>query len=230
MKELIKNKLENNYKKITKGILINIKKLKEKINLYHKSIYKLKDINSICYGCNTNCYLYKNKENIIDCNKYHLWVRDIKDEIEELLIMILPHGSGIDCNWEFTFYTNGNIDCLNSFHVMNNNGYYVKWISIKIKFFRYKKNIYHPYRIDKKDKYSIKEKRGEIDYKIFAPRNDYYVYNLQDYLYQTMDCHLKPYIEIKKNNNEYIKIINIFDNWKYKKIEKENFKKPYIIK
>jgi len=230
MEKLTEKQLENNYKKITKNTLINIKQLKKLLLSYHKSIYILKDINSVCYGCKTNCYLYKNKNNILDCNKYFIWIQDIKNQIENLLIKILPHSSGIDCNWNFIFHNNGNIDCINAFHAMNNNGYYIKLIPIKIKIFRYKKNIYHSYGIVKKDKYTIEEKKDEIDYKIFAPRQDYYAYDLQNYLYQTMDAYLKPYITIKRNNEKYIKTINIFDNWKYIKIKKEEFKKPYIIK
>jgi hypothetical protein len=46
------------------------------------------------------------------------------DEIEDLLKETLPHGSGIDCDWEFTFQKNGKIKCSNSWHKMNDNGYY----------------------------------------------------------------------------------------------------------
>lgn len=241
MTELMKNQLENNHKKIIKDILTNIKKLKDTLLLYHEILFIVQNKNLI-YNNKKYHYLISNhKNNLNNCNNYDERLSELKDEIEELLIKLLPHGSGIDCNWNFEFYNNGNIDCTNFYHVMNNNGYYVKYIPIKIKFYRYKKNIYRyltnfwkrqhnrKYGLHKKS-YQIIEKKDEINYKIFAPTQDYYVYNLQDYLYQTMDSCLKPYITIKRNNDKYIKTINIFDNWKYKKIEKENFKKPYIIK
>ena len=37
---------------------------------------------------------------------------------------ILPHGSGIDCKWGFEVLTNGKIKASNSFHCVNENGYY----------------------------------------------------------------------------------------------------------
>jgi hypothetical protein len=47
-----------------------------------------------------------------------------EDEIIEKLTATLPHGSGIDCDWCFTFQKNGKIRCSNSWHKMNNNGFY----------------------------------------------------------------------------------------------------------
>lgn len=38
----------------------------------------------------------------------------------------LPHGSGIDANWKITGH-DGYIRCDNSFHCMNENGYYDGW-------------------------------------------------------------------------------------------------------
>lgn len=37
---------------------------------------------------------------------------------------LLPHGSGIDCKWDFDVLQNGKINASNSFHCMNENGYY----------------------------------------------------------------------------------------------------------
>jgi hypothetical protein len=53
-----------------------------------------------------------------------LYFFDVNDEIEALLKETLPHGSGIDCDWCFTFQKNGKIKCSNSWHKMDDNGFY----------------------------------------------------------------------------------------------------------
>lgn len=42
-----------------------------------------------------------------------------RDLIEHVLLAILPHGSGIDCNWNFEWFDNGKVRASNSFHCMN---------------------------------------------------------------------------------------------------------------
>ncbi len=46
------------------------------------------------------------------------------DLIEDYLRKVLPHGSGIDCKWQFDYLKNGKITCVNAFHCMDENGYY----------------------------------------------------------------------------------------------------------
>ena len=50
---------------------------------------------------------------------------------EDILELILPHGSGIDCDWEFTEHKNGHITCKNYYHAMNENGYYGGYMQFK---------------------------------------------------------------------------------------------------
>lgn len=47
-----------------------------------------------------------------------------KDNAETYLLEKLPHGSGIDCKWEFSWLGNGKLKASNSFHCMNEAGYY----------------------------------------------------------------------------------------------------------
>ena len=49
---------------------------------------------------------------------------DLQDEVEKVLLKRLPHGSGIDCKWEFKWLKNGKVKASNSFHCMNDAGYY----------------------------------------------------------------------------------------------------------
>ena len=57
------------------------------------------------------------KENIYDSGI-------LQDEREKVLLEKLPHGSGIDCKWEFTWLKNGKVKAKNYFHCMNEHGYY----------------------------------------------------------------------------------------------------------
>lgn len=57
-------------------------------------------------------------------------------DYEEHLMEILPHGSGIDCDWEFSEQKDGKLVCKNSYHVMNDAGYYMGFIDFSIRFHR----------------------------------------------------------------------------------------------
>ena len=46
----------------------------------------------------------------------------------EKFINCLPHGSGIDCSWGYTDHKNNKITFNNSFHAMNEHGYYDGYI------------------------------------------------------------------------------------------------------
>ena len=50
---------------------------------------------------------------------------------EDLLLDKLPHGSGIDCDWKIT-ENKGYFKCENSYHLMNDNGYYVGYIDFSV--------------------------------------------------------------------------------------------------
>ena len=43
----------------------------------------------------------------------------------------LPHGSGINSAWEFIQHKNGKVTCINSFHALNESGYYVGYMPFK---------------------------------------------------------------------------------------------------
>ncbi len=53
----------------------------------------------------------------------------------ERLIDILPHGSGIDCDWTFYRQKNGSILCRNSYHLMDKHGSYCGWQDFTVKLF-----------------------------------------------------------------------------------------------
>ena len=45
----------------------------------------------------------------------------------------LPHGSGIDADWTIDRQANGKYVCRNSYHMMNEHGYYVGWQDFTVK-------------------------------------------------------------------------------------------------
>lgn len=199
----------------SKGRKEAIEKLKNKIDLLHKLTGILKEKNKHLL-CNPTCNfsICSNGKNVYDCQEYHNMIEEnVKDEIEILLNKLLPHGSGIDCEWKYSFHNNGNITCKNEYHAMNDAGYYIKWIPISIKFFRYKKNVYHISYKNCND-VQIDEKKDELDFKIYAPSQDYYAYNLKDYLYQTMDMYFE----------------NFTSKWLYKVIKRKYMKVPFLLK
>lgn len=59
------------------------------------------------------------------------WQTIHKDNIFDILATILPHGSGIDSTWHIEILPN-RIDCHNSFHCMNENGFYCGWIDFTL--------------------------------------------------------------------------------------------------
>lgn len=61
-------------------------------------------------------------------------LEDKFDVICEYLESRLPHGSGIDCKWEFDYQSNGKVLARNSWHCMNDVGYYDGWADFTIKF------------------------------------------------------------------------------------------------
>ncbi len=56
------------------------------------------------------------------------------DAVCEKLTEMLPHGSGINCKWQFEQLKNGKVIAYNSYHCMNDAGYYDGYADFKIVF------------------------------------------------------------------------------------------------
>ena len=76
------------------------------------------------------------------------WEQRHWEHMVETLLDHLPHGSGIDCEWDFEI-DKGNLICSNSYHVMNDNGMYNGYIDFKLII-----------KIDRRDIY------GNLDWKL----------------------------------------------------------------
>jgi hypothetical protein len=98
---------------------------------------------------------------------------------EEKLLELLPHGSGIDYKYEFTFHKNGNITIKNAFHAMNENGYYDGIMPFIIHLYRHKQDIFNALK-------GPIARKGDIDFSIRCNdkvRNSFY--DLKNYLLET---------------------------------------------
>ena len=97
-----------------------------------------------------------------------VWYDRHEDQIINTLLEALPHGSGIDCKWGFDI-TNKAIYCRNSYHVMNDGGYYDGYIDFAV-------IIKTSHRtINSKLSYTISGRFGKHQ-------------DIKDYLYETIDC------------------------------------------
>ena len=83
---------------------------------------------------NPHHYNYKSMLKAMQsCNEE--WVEKHGDAITALILEHLPHGSGIDCDWEISINNseeNAKIECYNSFHTMDEYGYYGGYVDFTI--------------------------------------------------------------------------------------------------
>lgn len=63
-----------------------------------------------------------------------IWKEERQDTLLKILKEVLPSGSGIDAEWEFTLYKNGKIKASNYFHAMNEHGSYTQWMPFSVTF------------------------------------------------------------------------------------------------
>lgn len=101
---------------------------------------------------------------------------------EELLDR-LPHGSGIDSEWNIIKQTSQQVVFLNAFHLMDENGYYNGWVEFKVKLFTHKKDITNPLSGPSEGKIQVLSRKGDIDYKItFGNATARQRWQIKDYL------------------------------------------------
>lgn len=55
------------------------------------------------------------------------------EAIKDWLKRVLPHGSGIDCDWSFDYQQNSKILASNAYHCMNENGFYCGYADFTVK-------------------------------------------------------------------------------------------------
>lgn len=67
--------------------------------------------------------------------KVEIWMGQVNliPESEADLIDSLPHGSGINADWVIEYNTAGKVVAYNSYHVLDENGYYRIWVDFSIR-------------------------------------------------------------------------------------------------
>jgi hypothetical protein len=98
---------------------------------------------------------------------------------EETVLEMLPHGSGIDCKWEVEEFK-PSILCKNSYHVMDENGYYDGYIDFSV-------------RIPKHEPLDF-----EVHFATSSGRTHAKDLGLVEYLEDTIFWSIKNWMEIKK--------------------------------
>lgn len=62
------------------------------------------------------------------------YAEQFQNDIEDYLLETLPHGSGIDCDWTFSYLKNGSVLAHNAYHCMNDAGFYCGYADFTVKF------------------------------------------------------------------------------------------------
>lgn len=91
---------------------------------------------------------------------------------EGYLESILPHGSGIDCNWEFRPFKNGKVECRTEFHAMNETGMYDGYMPFRftVEWDKYGKLVPGPVKCNENARASfhgLKEYLNDLIYQSF---------------------------------------------------------------
>lgn len=121
---------------------------------------------------------------------------------EEKLLSLLPHGSGIDYDWRISIAKNGNIQCRNAFHAMNEHGYYDGVMPFVVFIYREKHDQFNPLFGSCAGKTQVICRKNDISFSIRCDdsrRNSFY--GLKDNLYDTLHYSLSP---ILTHRNETI--------------------------
>lgn len=114
---------------------------------------------------------------------------DVKPCVDvEQLAKLLPHGSGIDSDWEISVYKNGNLKVSSSFHCMNEDGYYCGWQQFSFRIYRTQKDKLHALR---DGKIQVIARKGDIQMSDVSIR-DRNGFDLGNYLSDIIDFSITP--------------------------------------
>ena len=118
---------------------------------------------------------------------------------DDTLINALPHGSGIDSDWSIERLNNGHIKAHNSYHGMNDGGYYDGWQDFYVKIGAHRQTTFNELGpIDRPDyqrpaSAQVMRVRGQffMDVHLTGYRQSKaWAYELSDYLYETIEYSL----------------------------------------
>ena len=99
-----------------------------------------------------------------ECKELDLPLRNSTTTMRDLA-EALPHGSGVDCQWDIWAKSNGT-EFHNSYHSMNKNGMYDGWHNFKVVLFRHRREEKHPLKGICEGKFQITHRKGDWDFRI----------------------------------------------------------------
>ena len=106
--------------------------------------------------------------------------------IESGSVISLPHGTGIDCNWEWDCRVDESLSFHNEWHVMDANGYYCGYVPFEVIITYINDEFHFDVSVDNGqidsiiEDYEADEETGESN----AP----YLDDLGDAIWQSIDC------------------------------------------
>jgi len=84
----------------------------------------------------------------------------------EAVVNKLPHGSGIDSMWGWNTFKNGNVTFYNSYHVMNEVGFYDGWEDFSVRVFKIKRTIINVLRGPCEGDVQVVFVEGDLDWQV----------------------------------------------------------------
>lgn len=90
---------------------------------------------------------------------------------EEKLLELLPTGNGINSDWEITEHKNGNVTAKNSFHAMDEAGFYDGYMPFTVRIFQVTETRINKLKGPCEGQYQIVAKKGDIDFSLSCNDN-----------------------------------------------------------
>lgn len=120
------------------------------------------------------------------------------------LVACLPHGSGIDCEWDVEVLKNGNVVFRNSYHGMNDGGFYDGWQDFSVVIFCRQRDVLNPLRDGVTTQ--VLYRKGDLDFRLEfngGTSRKSWAYGLKDYLYETIGYSLGE-LGVGKMRSEFV--------------------------
>lgn len=127
-----------------------------------------------------------------------------EDDALDYLLDALPHGSGIDCTWDVEVLKNGNVVFRNSYHGMDEGGYYDGWQDFSVVIFCHQRDVLNPLRDGVTTQ--VLYRKGDLDFRLEfngGTTRKSWAYGLKDYLYETIGYALSE-AGIGKMRSEFV--------------------------
>ena len=107
-----------------------------------------------------------------------------REKVESMLLDVLPHGSGIDYDWEFDWCENGTLYCANAYHRMDDYGFYCEIVPLRVRIFRHRlaetRELIGPCL----GKIQILHRPGDLDWSVKMDNR----HGLRDYVEECLSC------------------------------------------